>query len=192
MLKSKIGLIFIVSILSLGCTSTDKKNEKEKKENQKKISKNVKKFDYENSSDFRNLSWGMSPQEVMKIEIDKDIFDIPDMNGMGFYEEILGINTLVLYQFENNKLVKGSYIASGKDITEESYNKIKDKLYKKYGEFKVVPKESSSGKIMEAKTGRTVVRCFTDFEYSNMKLEYFEINYYNRQNKSEESLEKIF
>lgn len=192
MLKSKIGLIFIVSILSLGCASADKKNEKVKKENQKKISKNVEKFDSENSYDFRNLSWGISPQEVMKLEIDKDIFDIPDMNGIGFYEEILGINTLVLYQFENNKLVKGSYIASGKDITEESYNKIKDKLYKKYGEFKVVPKESSSGKIIEAKTGRTVVRYFTDFEYSNMNLEYFEINYYNRQNKSEESLEKIF
>jgi hypothetical protein len=193
MLKKKIGLIFILSMLTIGCSSSDNKkstvkNKLPQKEN--KSEKKVDRFETDSNSDFRSASWGISPQDVMKIEIDKDIFDIPDINGIGFYEEILGFNALVLYQFENNKLIKGSYVASGKDITEEKFNKIKERLYKKYGEFKVT--NNLSNRIMETRNNKTLVRYYTDFEYSDIKLEYFEINYYNQQNKTEESLDKLF
>ncbi len=198
MLKKKIGLIAITSLILLGCSSTNEKKDSKNKvtSNKKEISvKKSKNFEIENNSDFRNASWGMSIKDIMKLEIDKDIFDIPDLNGIGFYEEVLGINALVVYQFEDNKLIKGSYSASGKEITDENYNKIKDILNKKYDEFRIITKDNSSGKIMEAKNLRSVVRYFTDFEYYDMKLEYFEINYFNKKNvesSSEDEAAKLF
>lgn len=60
---------------------------------------------------------GMTHQDISKVEIDKDIFEIPDMNVVAFYEEISGINFLVMYKFDNNKLVSGIYSAMGKSVT---------------------------------------------------------------------------
>lgn len=194
MFKKKVIAIITASFFYFGCSSapnvvSDKTTEK-KVENSEKEESVIK-----TQGDFRNTKWGMTLQDVSKIEMNNDIFEIPDINGLGLYEEILGINALVIYQFEDGKLVKGSYVASGKDITEERYNKIKEILNNKYGEYKLLEQKESMQKVMEWRNARTVVRYLADFEYSDMKLEYFEINYFNKQYNKEvidTTSEKLF
>jgi len=124
----KITFVFtlLAFILFSGCGNSEPKKEKSavKKES---IKKQEEKFD------FRKSKWGMTQQDISKVEIDKDIFEIPDMNVVAFYEEISGINFLVMYKFDNNKLVSGIYSAMGKSVTVENGEKFKNILYEKYG-----------------------------------------------------------
>ncbi len=181
MFKKKVIAVIMASFFYFGCSSAEKVATETKPTEKNIVNSEAEDSGIKNKGDFRNAKWGMTIQDVSKIEIKNDIFDITDINGLGLYEEILGINALVIYEFEEGKLVKGSYLASGKDITEERYNKIKEILNNKYGEYKLLEQKESMQKVMEWRNGKTIVRYLADFEYSDMKLEYFEKNYFNKQ-----------
>ncbi len=174
-------------VLLSGCGSAEPKQNKEliKKESIKKENKD-KKFD------FRNSNWGMSQQDISKIEIDKDIFEIPDETPVAFYEEISGINFLVKYKFDNNKLVSGSYLALGKLVTEENGEKLKKILYEKYGKEQRI---ESNGKIYW-KSDDTEIEFSINLEDKKLTMIYNDIKYFEakkveeEKNKIEESTKK--
>lgn len=186
---NKLFALLVIIIVLAGCSSGNKKAVKSDK---KTISVPEKGRFEEEITDFRKVNWGATQQEVTKSEIDKDVFDIADIGGVGLYDEVLEINTLVIYQFENSKLVKGVYSASGKDVNEEKYNEIKSILNKKYGSEKIFTDEKTGKKIMEWKNKRTVVVYSADFENANMKLEYYDISYYNMINNKTNIQDDLF
>ena len=87
---------------------------------------------------FRDASWGMSKDQVRKVEK----LEINKGNDeMLYYDgEILNLECLVVYHFVRDKLVRGSYLITQEHTNKNDYisdyNVLKDSLKKKYGEPK--------------------------------------------------------
>jgi len=170
MKKITITFTLLAFIIISGCGSVEPKKESTtvKKENIKKDSKKV-----EEKFDFRKSNWEMTQKDVAKIEIDKDIFEIPDITPIAFYEEISGINFLVMYKFEDNKLVSGVYSALGKSVTPENGEKLKKILYEKYGKEQKI---DGNGKIYW-KTDNSEIEFFINLEIKELSVTYSNVKY---------------
>jgi hypothetical protein len=87
------------------------------------------------SADLRNVSWGDSKKKVMAIEKVKP--DYVKKDALGFKSSLAGIKTLVLYNFENDKLVNAIITNYTKHTNTtdyiDDYNTMLDLLSKKYG-----------------------------------------------------------
>lgn len=184
MKKVTLTFTLLAFILFSGCGSAEPKKENDivKKESIKKDSKKS-----EEKVDFRKSKWGMTQQDVAKIEIDKDIFEIPDISPLAFYEEISGINFLVMYKFDNNKLVSGSYSALGKSVTAENGEKLKNILYEKYGKEQKI---DGMGKIYW-RADDTEIEFFINLETKELIMTYNNIKYLEAKKAEIETKDKI-
>ena len=86
--------------------------------------------------DFRKAKWGMTKEQVKKIEQVKPTYE--KGNVLGYKDKVLGLSFLVGYIFdENGKLKSGSYILEKRldelDYYVKAYKKLKKFLTKKYG-----------------------------------------------------------
>lgn len=177
MKKVTLTFTLLAFILFSGCGTTEPKKEVVKKESKKS----------EEKFDFRKSNWGMTQQDVAKIEIDKDIFEIPDISPLAFYEEISGINFLVMYKFENNKLVIGSYSALGKSVTAEKGEKLKKILYEKYGKEQKI---DGNGKIYW-RADDTEIEFFINLETKELAMTYSNVKYLEAKKAEEKSKSNV-
>lgn len=188
-MKKIITVIFLAAgILISGCSSENKKTEKVIKTNDSKVEKIEENLNTLNSVNFRNSRWGMDEQDVMGLEIDKEITEIPEMNAIAFYEELSGVNFWVMYEFFNHKLERGSYSTNGKVVTSENCDRVLNILNEKYG------KEYSyfgDGKIEWIK-GKTVITLKYDFKKQEMAVIYknMEFDFESFINKTKEKEKK--
>lgn len=109
-------------------------NTDEKKDNQeaKKEETNTKKA----ASDFRNVSWNMSSEDVKKNE---DAHLVEQTADYIVYDNVSMFNTpfSLMYMFKDNKLMGAKYIAELNPATgdvENLFNSFKQTLSQKYGE----------------------------------------------------------
>lgn len=85
--------------------------------------------------DFRKANWGMSKQEVIKMEGKKP--DHTKNNAMAYRDTVAGFTCFAGYGFIENKLTRGfySFIHEHSNSTDfiGDYEKLKELLTKKYG-----------------------------------------------------------
>ena len=102
------------------------------------------------AADFREVNWGMSPDQVKKTELSNQLSG--EMPGLLIFEgEIAGVRASIFYLFDDDKLVRGLYsIETGEqDIIVRDYETIRAFLLKQYGE----PDEITMGEKEEISTG---------------------------------------
>jgi len=73
----------------------------------------------EHSADFRNTFWGMSKEQVVKTEKAEMLNEIE--NKVTYLETVVNYPALVVYNFENNKLIWGSYGFKQVNDTDDEY-----------------------------------------------------------------------
>jgi len=98
----------------------------------------------QDTTPFRNTSWGMTLEEVKKVDPDIEYYEPLNENqsyDLRYYEKedvLLGLKVMVRYGFFHNKLLQGQYQTTSIDTTLESaldkYEKFKNALVEKYGE----------------------------------------------------------
>ena len=90
------------------------------------------------SSAFRNSSWGDSMEQVRKQERDLELFELEEGRLLICDGKLQGYDCSILYNFVDNKFVRGAYHLSdlGNSIGSYKaiYDSLKEKLYVKYGE----------------------------------------------------------
>lgn len=84
---------------------------------------------------FRNIQWGMSMEEVKKVETSKLLEEKPDL--MNYQDSVNGLDTWVLYIFVDNRLVRAGYYFierhSNKTDYISDYKTLDKSLTQKYG-----------------------------------------------------------
>jgi len=103
----------------------------------------------EGNADFREVSWGMSQDQVKKTESSSLLTG--EMPGIQIYEgEINGIKASIFYLFDQDKLVRGIYsIETGEqDTIVKDYETVRTFMLKQYGE----PAEEKMGLEKELST----------------------------------------
>ncbi len=107
----------------------------QKKKNEKKH-KPEKKSQPEGPTDFRNTRWGMSPDEVQRVE-SANLYGEPGKNPLLFEDTVAGYNMVVVYIFVDQKLVRAKYILNEKHANRNAYisdfRNLGNMLRKKYG-----------------------------------------------------------
>ena len=99
----------------------------------------------EGKTDFRKVSWGMSPEQVKKTEPASQLTG--EMPEVLIYEgEIAGINASIFYLFDDGKLNRGLYSieTAQQDTIVKDYETIRTFMLKQYGdpsEVKMGPKD---------------------------------------------------
>jgi len=86
---------------------------------------------------FRKTTWGMTKKEVKQVEGEPQ-YEVEDK--LLYLDTVAGMNCVVIYTFENGKLVRGGYKFlvkhSNKNLYIDDYEIIKELLIKKYGKPK--------------------------------------------------------
>lgn len=86
--------------------------------------------------DFRNTNWGMSKEEVVEIETAEYAGEDGDL--LFYTDDVAGLDTILFYEYLDNKLVSGGYVFDENYINQnnhiDDYKKVKELLAKKYGE----------------------------------------------------------
>ncbi len=88
-------------------------------------------------TDFRNAAWGMSADEVIATEGHQP--DDKEKDAILYTDkEVAGLDAAVLFQFNSDQLISGSYIIKEVHTNEnayiDDYNQLKEALISKYGE----------------------------------------------------------
>ena len=85
--------------------------------------------------DFRKINWGMTKDQVKKIETAK--FEQEDKGNLFYSTEVAGFKTALIYIFTGNKLTRAGYIFtqehSNYNLFIDDFKKIDTLLIKKYG-----------------------------------------------------------
>ncbi|MGI9533967.1 MAG: hypothetical protein ACR2NW_03370 [Thermodesulfobacteriota bacterium] len=98
------------------------------------------------SGDFRNTSWGMAKEQVKETE-NIDIVE-ENTNSISYIETIVNYPALLVYKFQDNKLIWGSY--SFKQINDkddeylEDFINFEEAISSKYGEGKKLDRWNNS------------------------------------------------
>jgi len=86
--------------------------------------------------DFRSVSWGMTIEEVKQSE-KLELLHEGDADLLYSSEYVAGLPATIIYRFQNQKLVQGSYtfdaLHSNANDYIDDYNNIKEALTKLYG-----------------------------------------------------------
>ncbi len=148
--KSKIGVIILLSLMLVltGCKDKDNSSNKtnsDKSEKQKisitttapvttPIVTTTKPTVIK--SDFRNIKWGMTISQVKILEDSKLLDETQD--GLLYSNlKVSSYDTQLIYNFEDNKLVKGSYLLNQKHSNTidyiSDYNNLKKQYINIYG-----------------------------------------------------------
>lgn len=89
------------------------------------------------AGDFREADWGMTKEQVEKLENSKK--KSLSIDKILYLGELGNLEVMIGYHFINNKLVKGQYIFDNKHTDSNQYildyNKINDLLCSKYGDY---------------------------------------------------------
>jgi hypothetical protein len=104
----------------------------------------------EGGTDFREVNWGMSPEQAKKTEPGDKLTG--EMPAVLIYEgEIAGIKASIFYLFDDSKLIRGLYSidTSRQDTIVIDYETIRAFLLEQYGE----PDEVKMGVKEEISTG---------------------------------------
>lgn len=140
----KIIILIISAALAFsGCSSNNNKNNNDNKA----VSKNVEtekdtdsqkelKEEVENT-DFKNVKWGMSKEEVRKLEESSVYYE--EENFLIYNMKTEGLIAATRYEFNSeDQLIKVINLFLNKHVNKKDYlddfNKMKEKLTKKYGE----------------------------------------------------------
>jgi len=87
------------------------------------------------ATDFRKAKWGISKDEVKRLEKIEIIAESEEV--LGYLGEVAGLKTLVIFEFGEDKLVSGYYFIEEKHTAKMNYiidhNRIRELLIKKYG-----------------------------------------------------------
>jgi len=103
----------------------------------------------EGQADFREVEWGMSPDQVKETELSNQLTG--EMPAVLIYEgEVAGIKASIFYLFDDSKLIRGIYsIETGEqDTIVKDYETIRTSMLKQYGE----PAEEKMGLEKELST----------------------------------------
>lgn len=71
------------------------------------------------SADFRKTEWGMSKEQVKKTETGEILEDTPDK--IAYVETVVSYPVLLVYKFNGNKLIWGSYGFKQENETDDEY-----------------------------------------------------------------------
>ena len=95
-------------------------------------------------TDFRNTRWGMSKDQVKAVEVSELGQEINDLGGtigidaLGYKTRLLNLDTLILYVFANDKLVRAQYriveTHSNKNDYIDDHSLVKQAIRGKYGD----------------------------------------------------------
>ncbi len=129
-------LFLILLILSLGISGCqNKQKKKEEKITQETVTKPIE----TKSGDFRSAKWGMSKEQVKKLESLPSIGE--NKNLLGYKGKIANLDCQIAFQFINDTLYSAAYVITENHINNNDYisdfKKLKELLTEKYGQPKL-------------------------------------------------------
>lgn len=127
------SFMIIIVLLMTGCNENTSSGNESEKDVENNLEEQVEVVNIETT--FRNATWGMSKEEVEKVEVEDKISD--DGKSLLYSTQVNNLNAALLYRFVDNQLVRTGYVIEENYTNENQYiydfDDLKKALSEKYG-----------------------------------------------------------